>query len=129
MKSLAERTAFRAKQKADEKKERDTSPTIVTGGDKEGRIEQSMREQKNAELTGTGGPSSATGEGEEFDAAAWIDDSVENIANSFSELSDDELLAIEKAENAGKKRNGVADAISKEKKRRENAGSKWGAGK
>lgn len=100
MKSLDERKKFRAKQRAAELKARDASPSQATDEDED---------------TGNG----------EFDATAWVNDSVTNIASQIGELSDDELEAVETAEKAGKDRVGVKDAIEAERTKRKQASGGW----
>lgn len=102
MKSLAERTAFREKQKANEAKERETSPLTQKTGEERKQTEE-----------------------EKFDAKDWLNDSVENIVANLSDLSNEELSSIEQAEAAGKKRTGVTSAIKKEKDKRTEAGVNW----
>lgn len=105
MKSLEERQAFRAKQKAEEKKAREASPTIQT------------RQEANKNV-GT--------EGEEtFNANDWLDDTATNITENLKELSDSELNAIEASEGNGKKRASVLAAIKKEKGDRASKASQW----
>lgn len=104
MKSLAEREAFRAKQKANEEKERKASNVVQTSA-------PNAEENKTAE--------------DSFDAADWLNDTVENVNGNLEGLTDDELSAVEQAEAKGKKRAGVTAAIKKEKDKRVNSDTGW----
>jgi len=98
MKSLAEREAYRAKQKAAEAELR---------GDKKA----DKAEAKETESS--------------FDAKEWLNDSVENVNGNLGELTDDELSSVEKGEASGKKRAAVVAAIKKEKEKRAASDSGW----
>ncbi len=97
MKSLEEREKQRAKQKANEAKTR-------------GDTNQSASKESTSE---------------EFDAADWVNDKVENINANLSDLSDEELTLIEDAEGKGRKRQGVLAAIKKEKDDRAGKSVGW----
>ena len=101
MKSLEERRKFRAKQRAEEMKRRDESPSQAT------------------DETDSGSDDG------KFDASAWVNDSVTNIAAQIGELSDEELDAVETAEKAGKDRVGVKDAIEAERAKRKQSAGGW----
>lgn len=99
MQSLSARKAQRAKQKADAEKAANESPSQ--------------------------GADESSEESEEFDAAAWVSDTVDNIVAGLADLSDEELTAIEDAEKSKKNRVSVMNAIAEDKKRREGTGAGW----
>ena len=100
MQSLSARKAQRAKQRAEQEKARNESPS--QGADENAEVEDG-----------------------EFDAAAWIADTVENITAQLGDLTDEQLTEVEDAEKAKKGRVGVLNAIAEDRKRREGGGAGW----
>lgn len=108
MKSLAEREAFRRKQRAEERK--DPEAQKGTRGD-----EESQRNEGSE-----GGDSKGP-----FEAKALLGKSVADVSSSLAGLSNDELVQLRAEEMAGKKRAGIIDAISSEENKRKAATSSW----
>lgn len=109
MKSLAEREAFRKKQREAERK--DPEAQKGTRGD-----EESQRAEGTGEDEGNKGP---------MDAKTLLAKSVGDVAGSLSGLSNDDLVKLRAEEMGGKKRAGVIDAISNEENKRKAATSSW----
>lgn len=103
MKSLAERKKYREKQRAKERRDEETSPTVAASGNGDNSSEDS----------------------DEFDAADWLADSVPNIEAAIGDLTDEQLDQIEESEKAGKGRSGVTNAISQERAKRSAKTGSW----
>lgn len=108
MKSLAEREAFRKKQRAEERK--DPQAQEGTRGDEESQRAEASGKEKDK------GP---------FDVKSYANKSVTEVSSSLASLSNNELTQLRAEEMAGKKRAGVIDAISAEENKRKAATSSW----
>jgi hypothetical protein len=136
MKSLAARQAAREKQRANEQKAREDGglPKEVWPEQGGGSVAVNQSDDPNAvdrrePVSDDDGDDDDDDGMTAEDAESWVDDSVENIKANLSELSDEDLIAIENAEKRLKGRVSVADAIAKERDARKAKGGEWTPGK